>query len=824
MMRLPDLPRGVIPWLACHRAKLWLACSSFVAVCFLCIGVLALLAVRWDARRQASEAAANIAGIVERDITRNVETFDLALKTAMSGLQLPGIWDLSPQVRNLVLFDRAVGIRYLSFINVLDENGDVIADPQQPQHPTNWSNSAYFMAHRRDASLGLFVSRPFQAGNEDYAGISFSRRVSHADGTFAGVAVAAVRLAAIRELFSRLALGAHGSVALLRNDGVVLMRQPFDRNDIGRTLESSSLFMEVIRSGVSQAAVADPVDRVQRQFSVRRIGELPLSVSVGLASEDFAAWQGWLTTLLLAGGVLFLMSLALITTLQVELFRREAVEHADRRKSKFLADTSHELRTPLHSILGIADRLRDSGGLGVAQNSQVTAIIGAGEQLRRVVDRTLDYLRIENRTPTPRMSSVDVMRLVDECRGIIEPSATARGLAIEIVAKPNAPERFVTDDTFFRQILLNLLTNAVKYTTAGKIAIEIAGSAEQLSIEVQDTGCGIPAEQRHKLFADFERLGAESTDVDGYGLGLSIAHRLVDSLGGHIGERPNIGGGSVFWFSLPAGTLAERAAEAIADVPSAGRSLRILLVDDEPTNREIAEQYLRSAGHQVSETSDGQTAVRLAGERDFDVILMDWRMPGMNGLEATKRIRAIEGLRGQVPIVAVSADALDEHIQQSRRAGMCEHLAKPFSRDALLRVVAQAALQNQSAVRQSEPVAFDPDTLARLMRFLPPGAIDRQLALLACRLEALRRILEGPEICAECDLLADMAHDLAGTAGTYGFSALSAAAKRFETMISADPAQAQAAVDDVLPIVRAALAELRQLTNTNPVDADEIAD
>ena len=819
-MGLPKFLRDIAPWLASHSTKVWLSCSTLAAASFLAIGLLALLAARADAEYQADKAASNIAAIVERDIARSVETFDLALKTAISGLQVPGVWELSPQIRNLVLFDRASSIKYLSFINVLDESGDVIADPQPPPHASNWASRDYFMVHRRDASLGIYVSRPFSTATEDYAGIAVSRRISHADGTFAGVGVAAMRLAYVRELFSRLALGAHSSVTLFRNDGVVLMRLPFDRNDIGHTLDPDSAFSGIIRTGASRTAIVDPLDHIPRRFAVRPIGDLPLIVSVGQSSEDFgAAWQNWLTALLVAGVMLLLVSMALTVTLQRELWRREAAERDSKRKSEFLATTTHELRTPLHSMLGNADQLRASGNLGEVDNRHLTAIVSAGEQLRGVIDQTLDYLRIENHALRLRMSSVNMQSILEECRTFFESTATAKGIVLRFILTPEAPEHFVTDYGILRQILMNLLSNAIKFTAKGEVSVEVDGSAERIWIEVKDAGCGIPAEQHHKLFVDFERLGAEKSGIEGNGLGLAISRRLVNALGGDIGHRDNIGGGSVFWFALPVSVVAEVATQPDQSAaPLANRSLSLLLVDDASMNLDLAFDILRGNGHRVTKARDGKGAVQLAGANDFDIVLMDMRMEGMDGLEATRQIQAIAGPRGRVPIVAVTANATDEHVEQCRHAGMVDYLAKPFNGDTLLALVARVAAHYPVA-QPVEPAAFDAGILAQLEKFIGTEAIEQNLRLLSSRILALLARFSEPNVYADTDALIDIVHELTGSAGTYGFAALSVAARKFEMAMTIGTTQAEATADLLLEAARAALVEVRRLTSRQPVGA-----
>jgi signal transduction histidine kinase/DNA-binding response OmpR family regulator len=818
-MRLPVFLRRMKFWLASIGARTWIVVTLLAAAAFTATALLVIMAASSDAERQADEAASNIAAIVERDIARNVELFDLALQTAIDGLQMPGIQELSPATRNLVLFNRASGIKHLGFINVLDENGNVTAELQPAAHATNWARRDYFVAQSRDGSPGLYVSRPFAIAQEENASVAISRRISRADGTFAGLAVAAMRLSYVRDLFSRLAFGPHGSITLWRTDGTVLMRLPFDRNDIGHTLNTGAPFVDKLHAGASGVTMVDPLDHVTRQFTLRQIGSLPLSVSVGLASSDFErGWQTGSVVLLVAGLPLLLVSMILIITLRFEASRRQMVERSSRNKSHYLAATSHDLRTPLHSILGNAEQLAAHSHLDAADAQLVTSITKAGDELRSVIDQTLDYLQVETRAPTPKMTSVDVQHVLDDCRAVFEPGAAARGLALRCVLEPRTPRWFVTDQAMLRQVLQNLVGNAVKFTTAGSVRIKVGGTVERLSIEVADTGRGIPEDQRHKLFVEFERLGAENTDITGNGLGLSICRRLITSLGGDLGHRDNLECGSVFWFTLPAGTLPEAAIlQGTPVAPWVDRSLHVLLVDDIAMNREYASAVLHDGGHRVTEADNGTEAVRLAGAGDFDVVLMDMRMEGMNGLEATKQIRKIAGPRGAVPIIAVTANASDEHIMQCQTAGMDEHLAKPFNKAELLAVIARVVARN-SRVPIAAPPTFDAGTLAQVADLMDGPEIEQHLHELEHRIETVLERLDRQDVVAEDDaILAEMVHELAGCAGTYGFVALSAAARRFGMSVTAQGGQEPVVTQELTQMARAALVALHELPSPEPV-------
>jgi signal transduction histidine kinase/DNA-binding response OmpR family regulator len=798
-MRSPRLLRGMFRQIALSRTGMWLTTAAFTTACFAAVCFAGLVAARSDADRRAETLASEVATIAAHDIARSIERFDVALQTTVDRLRSPTVTTLNEPARSLLLFDTASGLQSLGFINVLDENGVVTESPELSERGGRWGSRPYFTAQRANPSLGLLVSGPF--GQAEYASIALSRRVSHDDGTFGGVVVAGLRLGSFRDLLGQLAVGSHGTISLLRNDGTALMRLPFDVNDIGRVVAPDT-----------------QDDQLRRRFAVRQVGELPLSVHVGVANEDVAgAWQNWMMALLAAGVALACISSALIVALHRETLRREAAERDNRHKSDYLAMTSHELRTPLHSILGNADRLRVDAHLDPANARCVTAIISAGKHLRGVVDRVLNHLQIEARVPIPRMRQVVLAELLDECVIIVESHAATRGITLRHDLKQGAPELFVTDCDLLRQVLLNLLSNAIKFTLAGgEVVVEIGGTTEGIAIEVKDTGCGIPPDQRHKLYVYGERLGAERAGIPGHGIGLAMSRRLVRCMGGETGYRENPGGGSIFWIALPAGRPPEQASSpALSSLPSK-RLLRVLLVDDVAANREIARGILIERGHGVTEANSGDDAVQLATDNDFDVVLMDMRMPGMDGVEATKRIRMIADGRGQVPIVAVTANALDQQIIEGRRAGMVEHLVKPFTAEELLAVVTRVARRSSSA-QPCEPPTFDPDVLTQLAPYMSSGEMERHLLDLAHKVETLLRAMEGVEVAPDPGAVADLAHEMAGMAGVFGFAELAAAARCFDAALLEKRGSAADLADALTVAARAAIAELRGLTAPEPV-------
>jgi signal transduction histidine kinase/CheY-like chemotaxis protein len=384
---------------------------------------------------------------------------------------------------------------------------------------------------------------------------------------------------------------------------------------------------------------------------------------------------------------------------------RRRAARASQAKTEFLATMSHEVRTPMNSILGFTTVLARDASLSPDVRGKVEMIAKAGESLMALLNDILDFSKVEAGQVELENERVNILAACREVVQIVGPTAEAKGLLIDFAAASEAEGFFLTDALRLRQILLNLLNNAVKFTSEGKVGLSVrmveAGDGPvRARFEVTDTGIGIDPAAESRLFLRFSQAdGTIARTFGGTGLGLAICKGLVDRMGGHIGvdSRPDMG--SVFWFELPLERVDTEDNDSRADAAAERRPLnaRVLLVDDHPVNRQLGQALLEMLGCRVELAEDGEQAVQAAARGGYDVILMDVHMPRMDGLTATRAIRQLPSLKGSVPIVALSADVLPHNIAQCMKAGMVDHVPKPVQLDVLYTVL-RRCLREQAAI------------------------------------------------------------------------------------------------------------------------------
>ena len=377
---------------------------------------------------------------------------------------------------------------------------------------------------------------------------------------------------------------------------------------------------------------------------------------------------------------------------------RDAAEQASQAKSRFLATMSHELRTPLHGVLGAADLLRDQTTQPAQRAELIETVRRGGTHLLHLINDVLDLSRIEAGRVEIFNEGFDLHACLGHVRDTMQPQALGKALKLVYRAAPGLPAHVHGDEFRLKQVLMNLLGNAIKFTDRGQVSLEVDydRARSELLMRIQDTGIGIAPRELALVFNAFHQADNGSTRrFAGTGLGLAITRQLVTLMGGRIvlDSEPGVGTRVQLQLPLPvcdAPGQDQQSSTAAFDTGLTG--VRTLLVDDDPINTMIAEQMLRSAGVHVKIVHSGQEALDVLAAGGFDVVLMDWLMPGMDGLETTARIRSgAAGERArQVPVVGMTAHAFAEDRAACLDAGMDEVLVKPVSRHQLLRSVRRA--------------------------------------------------------------------------------------------------------------------------------------
>lgn len=363
---------------------------------------------------------------------------------------------------------------------------------------------------------------------------------------------------------------------------------------------------------------------------------------------------------------------------------KETAEAAARAKSDFLANMSHELRTPLTGLLGVCDLLANDPGLGAPQRRLSNLAADSGRLLLTVVNDILDFSRIEAGKLKLESLPVDLHALVYSTAALVSDAMKRKQLYLETEFAADAPEVVVGDPIRLRQVLLNLIGNAVKFTEHGGVTVRVRMIQEgpRIRVTVADTGIGVAADTVPQLFDRFRQADTSiARRFGGSGLGLAICKQIVTMMGGAVGAESRLGEGSTFWFEFPCARADAPTpppeAPVTADLPR--RKLRLLLAEDNVINREIITSAVRQQGHEVMATVDGAAAYEAFTAEPFDAVLMDIQMPGTDGLTATALIRAFEAARGATPtpIIALTANAIPEEIRSYLAAGMSAYVAKP---------------------------------------------------------------------------------------------------------------------------------------------------
>lgn len=792
-------------------------------------------------RRSVTDNLSNIAVTLSHNISRTSGELDTLLQFMRAMRRSK---DESVSWQEIVTEDYTLN-RHTVQIAVIDKNGMMITSTKMlyPKKPVDLSDREHFTVHRDGTGDNLFISKPVLGRASGKWSVQYTRPLLDEYGNFDGVIVVSLDPDKLTRIYGNLDLGKQGGVVIAGADGIIRAGTGDYASSLGKTFAGGHMETASKSPAAAVSTEIEYHDSTALVAAKAAIDGYPLRVIVlGGSSWLMKVYALLLAALFFTGLIVYASYKAIRYRLREStllheqnrfMVEKQVAEAATKAKGEFLAVMSHEIRTPLNGVLGAIELIK-SEPLTPAGMRHLDIAATSGEYLLALIDDILVFSKLEEGELKFEKSPQSLQSIFQSLEALFRPLTEKAGNELVLDIAKNLPPAILVDAVRLRQVLINLLSNANKFTNSGKITLtgNLIAHDEQtatMKFAVTDTGIGIPAEKQGLIFEKFKSLDSSfSRRTDGTGLGLAICDEIVRAMGGQIQIESEYGKGSSFFFELTFETT-EEAAQATTsetgDDTAPLRRLRILLAEDNPTNAYIVTQYLNADGHEIVHAENGLAAVERAGEKPFDLILMDISMPEKDGLTAAREIRDGSGPNQSTPIIALTAHAISGTNEQVSAAGMNAYMTKPIPRTRLLeatrRLAAPRRLPAQQAITPVEPVI----EFSELSEFFEDRNIDASSPLMrifVTELEAKRDLMNELMTTRDLHAIGQLAHAIFGSAAAVGASRLASISKHIENQVELAETFDWALLDQARAALNDTITEFRSLieANQNPEDPD----